>query len=435
MCSTSVEHMATHPAVLVEQVRATLTALAVAALDEVGDATVLADLLVDLMAAESQLQAVTAQVAARVDASRIWANDGSRSCAAWLGRAAHRDRAEAAALVGRGRALRDMPAAAAAHGEGQLSARHVRQLAKARRLAPEAFAADEEWLVGQARSLTYDDFTKVIAYWCQCAAPDDVEEQARRRYENRSVKLGSGLDGGGFLDVEFEPVGFAEFSEALRRIEHELWEADWADARDRLGPDARQRDLARSNAQRRYDALIEMARRASSTPAGAKAPKPLITVHVDHPTLMGRICELSTGTVLTPGEVLPILIPAEVERVVFEGPSRIIDLGRRQRFFTGGTRRAVEILHPTCTHPTCRVPSEFCDIDHVPDWEHGGRTDHDAGVPRCQPHHPKRRQRSKGRGSTRSPRRRADPDDPGSRSDGAGMGSTGEQTDPDERGP
>ena len=389
--------MARHPAILVTELRSTLAELVAADLDTVDDATVLADMLVDLLGAESQLQAVAAEVAGRVDSSRVWANDGSRSCAAWLGRAANRDRAEVAALVGRGRELRDMPAAADAHGAGTLSARHVRLLARARRLAPDEFAADEQWLVGQAAQMSFADFSKTIAYWIQCAAPDDIEDEARRRYENRSVRLGKGLDGCGFLDVDFEPVGFAEFSEALARIEHELWEADWADARQRVGPDATTRDLARSNAQRRYDALVEMARRASAMPPGATKPIPLITVHIDHPTTTGRLCELSTGTVVTPGEVLPLLTCADIERVVFEGPSRIVDLGRAQRWFVGGTRRAVEILHPTCTHPTCDVPSTRCHIDHVPDWEHGGRTDHDAGVPRCAAHHPKARQRSKRR--------------------------------------
>lgn len=393
--------MSRHPAVLVKELQSTLAELAEVDLGAVGDATVLSDVLVDLLGCETRLQAACARVAARVDASRVWANDGSRSCAAWLERAAGRDRSETAGIIGRGRELRDMPAVEADHNEGRLSARHVRLLSRARKLAPEVFAQEEEWLVARARELPYRDFVKVIDYWCQLVAPDEIEDRARRRYENRNVKLSKGFDGAGHLEADFEPIGFAEFSEALRRIEQEFWEADWAEARDRLGSDAKQRDLNRSAAQRRYDALIEMARRSSAMPQGANKPVPLITVHVDHPTVTGRLCELSNGTVVTPGEVLPLFTCADIERAVFDGPGRIVNLGHRQRFFVGGTRRSVEILHPTCAHPTCDVPSPLCDIDHIVDWPEGP-TDQDNGQPLCPAHHPKRRQRGKAKPGKRN---------------------------------
>lgn len=402
--------MSRHPAVLVKELEGTLAELAEADLDGV-DAIGLGEVLVDLLGCENRLQAVCARVAGRVDASRVWANDGSRSCAGWLAGETGRDRSELSGIVGRGRDLRDMPRVEAEHDHGRLSARHVRLLSQAQRLAPEAFAADERWLVARARELTYRDFVKVIAYWRQLAAPDVVEDQARKRYDDRKVRLSGGLDGTGFLEAEFEPIGFGIFTEALRRIEQELWESDWAEARDRLGPDALKRDLARTDAQRRYDALIEMARRATAMPEGARKPIPLITVHIDHETATGRICELANGTVVTPGEVLPLLCCADIERAVFSGPDRVVNLGRQQRFFVGGTRRAVQILHPTCTHPTCDVPSTWCDIDHIIDWPDGGRTDQVNGRPRCPAHHPKRRQKNKAKRRRPKGSGREDPDE------------------------
>jgi hypothetical protein len=417
--------MSRHPAVLVKELGETLAELAAADLTDVV-ATELADVLVDLMGCGSRLEAVTAHVAAVVDGSKVWANDGSRSCAAWLARAAHRHRGDAASVVGRGRALRDMPEACAAHAAGRLSSRHVRLLGQARDLAPEHYAADEAWLVQQALTLSFGDVSQVVAYWCHHVAPDDVEERARRRYERRSVRMSSTIDGCGVLDVDFEAVGYATFAEALRRIEHELWEHDWADARDRLGPIATKADLARSDAQRRYDALIEMAQRSMAVPNGATKPVPLVTVHIDHETLTGRVCELSTGTVLTPGEVLPLLTSADIERAVFSGASRIVDLGRTQRLFTGGTRRAVQILHPTCQHPTCAIPSNQCDIDHTVDWEHGGRTDHTNGGPYCPPHHPGRHRKNPPRRNTRrSSGDRGDGEGDGGEDDGRDRGPSG----------
>ena len=101
--------MSRHPAVLVNELEATLVELSEADLDAVGDATVLAEVLVDLLACDTRLQAACARVAARVDASRVWANDGSKTCSGWLGRTAGRDGSETAGIVARGRELRNMP--------------------------------------------------------------------------------------------------------------------------------------------------------------------------------------------------------------------------------------------------------------------------------------------------------------------------------------
>ena len=196
------------------------------------------------------------------------------------------------------------------------------------------------------------------------------------------------------MDAWFDPVGMAQFRTALERIDNELWKADWADARDCLGETATVADLARSRAQRRYDALIEMVRGATSAPAGAKQPRPLITVLVDLPTLAGRVCELSTGPVVTPGEILPLLNGGDIERVVFDGPSRVLDVGERQRLFTGATRRAVEVLDRRCDQDTCTTPAHRCDVDHIEPYEHGGPTIQTNGRLRCPAHHTGRRRRS-----------------------------------------
>jgi hypothetical protein len=394
--------MTEHPAALVRQLGEVLDGLAAADWGLV-DPVSAGDALVDLMGAGSKLDAVSAAVAGRVEASRVWAEDGSRSASAWLGRAAGRDRSEMKGLFSRARALRDMPVTQAAHEAGDVSARHVRLLGKAQRINPEAFGGDEAWLMTQAQSLRFDDFAKVIAYWCQCAAPDEVEEQARARYERRRARLTRGLDGTGHLEVDLDPVGHAVFAEALGRIEQEMWEADWADARDRVGPDATKADLARSDAQRRHDALVEMAKRSAAMPDGVREPIPLVTVHIDHDTLVGRVCELSTGQVITPGEVLPLLCAADLERAIFDSPSRLIDLGEQRRFFVGGTRRAVEICQPRCVHHSCEVPAERCDIHHVEPWP-AGPTTQANGEPRCPAHHPGRRRKDKARKRRRGER-------------------------------
>jgi hypothetical protein len=343
--------------------------------------------------ADSMLEAFTTGVVGEADARRLYRREGAGSASAWVGAQVGRPVGECREVVRRARRLTHMDATAVAFGRGHIAAAHVRHLMRAQGTNPDAFARDEAMLVDHARNLRFDDFCRAVDHWCQLHDPDGVEADAVDRYEARAAHLSETFDGTGALDATFEPVGFALFAEALRRIERELWDADWADAKARVGDGVSEADLGRTRAQRRYDALIEMARRAHAVPAGARLPRPLITVLVDAPTLTGRICELSTGRVLTPGEVLPLLCDVDVERVIFDGGSRVLDVGERQRLFTGATRRAVEVRDRRCTHPTCVVPAHRCDVDHVHPYAKGGLTVQTNGWLRCPHHNPGRRRR------------------------------------------
>jgi hypothetical protein len=111
---------------------------------------------------------------------------------------------------------------------------------------------------------------------------------------------------------------------------------------------------------------------------------------VGYETFAGPICELANGTMVTPGSLLPWLESAWIERMVFDGPSRVIDVGVRQRLFSGATRRAVEVRDRECFHPTCDVPAEQCEIDHVRPYAEGGLTTQATGRPACA-FHPRHR--------------------------------------------
>ena len=96
-----------------------------------------------------------------------------------------------------------------------------------------------------------------------------------------------------------------------------------------------------------------MATRARTAPADGRRPAPLFTVVVGLETLQGPILELFNRTVLTPGTVAPHLTEADVERIVFDGRSRVLDVGPQRRFFRGALRRAIEVRDRTCFHPSC----------------------------------------------------------------------------------
>jgi hypothetical protein len=102
-------------------------------------------------------------------------------------------------------------------------------------------------------------------------------------------------------------------------------------------------------------------------------------------TFKGRVCELADRIVITPGALASLLDEALIERVVFDGPSRVIDVGRARRF-SGAVRRALDVLDRGCTHEGCDMPAERCQGDHVQPWSRGGHTDPDNGQLRCAYH-------------------------------------------------
>ena len=271
-----------------------------AALDALcqADPALLADgeSLVALHRQLERLEAATTRATAAFDAGGTWEADGARSAAAWVATRCHLPVPAARRQVRLGRALRHMPVVASAWVAGDIGAAHVAQLAEARNPATsEGFARDEAMLVSHAATLHYRQFVRTMSYWSQLADPDGVEHDAEAQHRNRRLHLSVGLGGTWILDGILDPLAGTIVGDALKRIEKELFESDWSEAKARVGEATCGADLARTPAQRRADALVEMARRAGAVPAGARMPEPLFTVLVGYETLGGRICELAQG--------------------------------------------------------------------------------------------------------------------------------------------
>jgi uncharacterized protein DUF222 len=354
---------------------------------EVLDDDELASAVVELHRVRARLAAVSARLVGAADARRVWVDGGYRSTASWLADRCRLPGREARAEVRLARRLRTMPETTAAFERGDVGVAQAQRLASlnAGRSAV-AFGDAEEILVGHACSLRWVEFERVCAYWGQVVDPDGAEDRAGTDVVRRRVDLFEGLDGTGNLDGVLTPVGRATVGEALKRIENELFEADWREVRGRLGEAATVADIERTPAQRRHDALVEMATRSMTAPRHGKRPRPLVTIFAGYETFAGRICELADGTVVSPGTVAGLLDQAVVERIVFDGPSRVIDVGR-QRLFTGALRRAIEARDRFCTGPGCDVPAADCDVHHDKAYCQGGLTDQTNGDPNCGFHH------------------------------------------------
>jgi hypothetical protein len=349
------------------------------------------EVLVELLRELSRLEAVVDLASGGFHSSGEWALDGARSGAMWLATKTRLPKAECARRIRLGRALGDLAVTEEAFLAGEIGSGHVSLLVGASRPATkDALARDEEMLVGQARELCFSDFARVIAYWDQLADPDGAEDADQDRRNRRDVYLAPSIHGMYLGKMTLDPISGEIVANELSRIERELFEADWQDAKTHLGREPKVTELSRTAAQRRADALVEMATRSAGAPGCA--PAPLFSVLVGYETLHGRICELASGAVVSPGALLGWLDRAYIERAVF-CPDNRVEVSKKARLFKGATRRAIQLRDRGCTHPYCDQPASRCQVDHVIPYAADGPTTQENGRLLCGFHNRARHQR------------------------------------------
>jgi len=331
------------------------------------------DSLKGLIEQRHRLDYTIATLAARWDAAMTWTVDGSRSAAAHLARHTHTCRATAAATIRLGRQLRQLPHTAEAMKHATVSADHARLFATCNTAERADLFANggEHTLCDTATTLTFEQTAKAAAYWRrhadQALGLDGPQPDSRH-----GLRVGPGVSDEVHLEGDLDPVGGAEFVAALERITAELATTDKTSTRH----------TPRSKQQLRADALVEMARRATAMPAGARKPRPLVTV-VCGQVEFQRLCELSNGHIIGPADLTVHLDALDIDTMIFDGNHTAITTSP-QRTFTGAVRRAIQIRDRHCQHPSgCDEPIDRCDIDHLLPHHYGGTTEQHNGRLLC----------------------------------------------------
>lgn len=93
------------------------------------------------------------------------------------------------------------------------------------------------------------------------------------------------------------------------------------------------------------------------------------------------------GQHLSPAELRQVLCNCRAIPMVMDGQSRILDLGRAERYFPDYMRQAILARDRGCIVPGCTVPPEHCEIHHLEPWENGGLTRVEDGTAHCSRHH------------------------------------------------
>jgi len=146
----------------------------------------------------------------------------------------------------------------------------------------------------------------------------------------------------------------------------------------------------RTAGQRRADALTEMAR---LTLDEGHAPvqggvRPHVQVSATWEAAEGRPGAepplLNGETVITVEMFHRIATDCSFRRVLLDGRSMVIDVGRERRLFSGATRVAVERRYPQgCGVAGCPKPLRLTRLDHIEEWWRGGETNVENGRPLC----------------------------------------------------
>ncbi len=353
----------------------------------------LRDAQIDLARLGAAFDAAQARLAVVWDQRRVWDVDGAKSGAAWLARETREPKAVCTSRLRLGRVVRDMPLVDAAWSAGDISIDHVRRFAGLRnRRTVAAFVRDEATLVEVARTTTFDQFTQALEYWTQRNDPDGAEQSDLDRHDRRRVSFDKTFGGSYSGSVFLDPISGAIVAGELERLEQELFDTDWADAKQRLEREPLLRELERTPDQRRADALVEMAKRSATMPEGGKQPKPLFTLLLGADSF-SHLTQLASGQVVPPTALLPWIADADLERVLFDGgPSRVIDVSYK-RTFTGALRRLIEVRDQLCFHRYCDIPAHRCQIDHIQPWNAGGITSQGNGRVACGYHNRLRHRR------------------------------------------
>jgi hypothetical protein len=153
-------------------------------------------------------------------------------------------------------------------------------------------------------------------------------------------------------------------------------------------------ELRRSIAQRRADALYDIARLALASPgapdvAGAR-PHVVARVnltdllaalvsdpeHPDHHRLPGHrpMALLDWAGPVGPATLTRLLGDSTVTRIITNGAGQPLDVGTATRVWPAAVRKAITDRDRGCRFDPCDRPAAWCDIDHVTPFSEGGAT-------------------------------------------------------------
>ncbi len=355
-----------------------------------------------------QVEAASALMVQRVDDTLGYLADGHKNVAAW-GRATNNwSPSETARFTKLARVFKRLPQFAETALSGAISVDAMHAVAKVGsnpRVRDHLAEADELFTNG-ATELTFEELSVLLRHWEELADTDGARQRHDRAVLDRRANVGFVAERA-YLDAAGPSYDGVIFDGVLAHYANIEWQTEWDILSAIHGADMHAGLMERTAGQRRFDALQRIFHIAAGGPDGT-GPAVTVDITIDQATfehqlerMLGgnpdpippshapnRRCHDRQGRVIDPRAAVAASLVGQVRRKVLAADGVVLDMGRRQRLFTGPQREAVLAAAMFCTYIGCRIPGHHCEADHLIPFARGGLTNVRNGGPGCGHHNP-----------------------------------------------
>src|SRR3984893_4853536 len=313
-----------------------------------------------------------AQEAAEFAATDAYEEDGFVSPIDWIRINCHMTSNAAADRVAVGQHA-ELEQTVEAMAYGQVGFAHLTVMA---RTANAVRSLDEAALLEKARENSPGKFHHICRHYRHAADPKGYAADQAEQVENRSLSLSTWEDGSLLINGVLDSIGGAAVRTALEPL-----------ARKSGAHDDRDRD------RRFADALVELSMHALDS--GVIPQRASQRTHLQVTTSLEALLGLSGAPAAEMEFSLPIssktvervACDCSLTRILLEGDSMIIDVGRANRLTKGPRRKALNVRDRHCIWTGCERPATWAQVHHLMHWIHGGTSDLDNLVLLCYRHH------------------------------------------------
>ncbi len=286
--------------------------------------------------------------------------------------------------------------------EGLFGLGHAGLLAKAAARFGDQYTIDEGRLLEIASRQTLDRFSDTIARWIHAADLDAAEADTAHRYNTRGLWIQQRLDGSGTGRFDLDAIAFATVAVTLDSVAGQ--------------PDPKHSLNQRSLAQRRADALAEMALaygpeedesgsdveplEPHGRRQGGAVIEAVVSLSLPSSSGVGRdysmadqLPEIEDGlsdlwaTGPVPYPIIEQLSCDASWRRILDGPSQKLDYSSPTADITPNQRRAIRYRDRHCQFQGCDRPWNWCDVHHIVSRHDGGPTTLNNLTLMCRHHH------------------------------------------------